>query len=80
MINGEKTTVGKRGEILAKKSLCNAADIHPGDTIFIEATPGQLLIRKVPKISDILQRPPIARVTAQKLEKELDEESRRQEN
>ncbi len=79
MIQSEKTVVGKRGEILAKKSLRDAAGIRPGDDIFIEATSGQFFIRKIPTISEILQRPPIARVTAQQLEKELDEEDRKQE-
>ncbi len=79
MIQSEKTIVGKRGEILAKKNLRDAAGIRPGDEVLIEATSGQFLIRKIPTIAEILQRPPIARVTAQQLEKELDEESRLQE-
>ncbi len=75
----DETVVGKRGEILMKKNVRSTAGIQPGDKIYIEASDGQILIRKVYSIDEIFSRPPIATGTPESIEKELDEEGQRQE-
>ena len=73
------TTVGKRGEILPKKTLRQAAGLQPGDTVQLEAREGQITIRKVHSPAEILARKPVTRSTPRDLEAELDEEGRHQE-
>lgn len=70
------TTVGIHGEILLNKVLRLAAGIQPGDTVQLEARKGQLIVRKVFSISEILARKPAAKISPDNLERELEEEGR----
>lgn len=72
----DKTTIGTRGEILPSKSLRQVAGFKPGDHVFLEAREGQIIVRKVFFPAEIMARPPIGRVTADELERELDEEEK----
>ncbi len=75
----EETTVGKKGEILPKKRFRKISTIKPGDKVLIEATYGEYNIRKVFSIDEIFEMPIISKQSAQSVEKELEEESRLQE-
>ncbi len=75
----EETTVGKKGEILPKKRFRMISTIKPGDKVLIEATYGELNIRKVFSIDEIFEMPIISKQSAQSVEKELEEEGKLQE-
>lgn len=78
MTNQDRVKVGKKGEILPKKSLREVAGIHPGDQVLIEAHPGQIVIKKIYTIDELLAMPVIAEVTADEIEKELEKEGKKQ--
>lgn len=78
MTTQDKTIVGKKGEILAKKTLREISGIKPGDEILIEANPGQLLIKKIYSINELLEMPIISEETAEEIEKQIEEESKKQ--
>ncbi len=75
----DKTTVGKKGEILPKKSLRDFAGIHPGDQVLIEAHEGELIIKKVYSIDEILKMPPISKGTPESIEADIEIERKLQE-
>lgn len=79
MVEQEKSIVGKKGEILPKKPLRETSGIHPGDEVIIEAHPGELIIKKVYSINELLNMPIIAEGTAEEIEKEIEEEGKEQE-
>ncbi|HMF33187.1 MAG TPA: AbrB/MazE/SpoVT family DNA-binding domain-containing protein [Candidatus Lokiarchaeia archaeon] len=79
MIPSGEAIVGNRGEILAKKKLRQLLGIQPGDKLFIETSDKKMIIRKIPTIDEIFDRPPIASGTPDEIEKELEEEGARQE-
>ena len=70
----DKTTVGKKGEILPKKLLRDMAGINPGDEVLIEAFKGELIIKKIYSIDEALSRPDIDSGTPTSIEKDLEEE------
>jgi bifunctional DNA-binding transcriptional regulator/antitoxin component of YhaV-PrlF toxin-antitoxin module len=74
----DKTIVGKKGEILAKKTLREISGIKPGDEIIIEAHLGQLLIKKIYSIDELLEMPIISVETSEEIAKEIEEESKKQ--
>lgn len=76
----DKITVGKKGEILPKKPLREEAGINPGDQVFIEAHPGELIIRKIYSVEEALAMPKISKGTPESIEKEIQEEIKRQED
>jgi hypothetical protein len=46
MTTQDKSIVGKKGEILSKKSLREISSIKAGDEVLIEAYPGKLIVKK----------------------------------
>lgn len=78
MTTQDKTIVGKKGEILAKKTLREISGIKPGDEIIIEAHLGQLLIKKIYSIDELLEMPIISVETSEEIAKEIEEESKKQ--
>ncbi|MHA1652135.1 MAG: AbrB/MazE/SpoVT family DNA-binding domain-containing protein [Candidatus Helarchaeota archaeon] len=70
----EKVIVGKKGEILPKKPLRDIAGIKPGDEVYIEAHPGELIIKKIYSVEEALAMPTIARGTPESIEKDIEEE------
>ena len=75
----EEITVGKRGEILPKKSLREISGIHPGDKVLVEARANRIIINKIPSIEDVFDMPIIARATPEQVEAEMDAEGRKHE-
>jgi len=75
----DKTVVGKKGEILPKKLLRDASGIKPGDEIFIEAHPGELIIKKIYSVDEALAMPIIAAGTPNNIERDIEKEKEIQE-
>jgi bifunctional DNA-binding transcriptional regulator/antitoxin component of YhaV-PrlF toxin-antitoxin module len=73
----EEIIVGKKGEILPKKPLRELANIAPGDHVLVEAEPGQLVIKRIFSIKELLNLPRIASQPAAAIEAELDAEAKR---
>lgn len=71
--------MGTKGEILPKKQLRQLSGIHPGDRILIEARKGEIFIRKILSIKEVFELPEISSGTPEEIEKELEEEGRKQE-
>ena len=75
----DNTRVGKKGEILPKKTLREFSGIKPGDNVLIVAQPGQLIINKIFSIEELLEMPIISQGTAESVEKDIEEEVKIQE-
>ena len=56
------------------------AGINPGDEVFIEAHPGEFIIRKIYSVEEALSMPKISKGTPESLEKDIQEEIKRQED
>lgn len=78
MTTQDKSIVGKKGEILPKKFLRVISGISPGDKILIEAYPGELIVKKIFSVEELLEMQIIAEGTANGIEKEIEEESKKQ--
>jgi len=78
MTTQDKTIVGKKGEILPKKFLREVSGIKPGDEVLIEAHEGQILIKKIYSVDELLEMQIIAEGTAEEIEKEIEEEAKKQ--
>lgn len=78
MIIEDKVKVGKKGEILPKKSLRELSGINPGDDVLIEAHPGELIIKKIYTMEELLDMPIISEGTAESVEKDIEEEVKKQ--
>lgn len=74
----DETKIGAHGEILPKKQLRDALGFHPGDRVWLEVRGNELRVRKVLSIEEIFHQPPLARVTPEEVERELEEEGRLQ--
>ena len=48
--------VGKKGELILKKKEREIANIKPGDKVLIIGMLGEIIIRKVPDIEQLLKR------------------------
>lgn len=79
MSNDDISIMGTKGEILPKKQLRQLSGIHPGDRILIEARKGEIFIRKILSIKEVFELPEISSGTPEEIEKELEEEGRKQE-
>ncbi|MHA1607368.1 MAG: AbrB/MazE/SpoVT family DNA-binding domain-containing protein [Candidatus Freyarchaeota archaeon] len=55
--------VGKRGEVVLKKAEREAAGIKAGDTVVIFGRPGEVIIRKIPSLEDVLSAPPKVKIS-----------------
>ncbi|MFX0100093.1 MAG: AbrB/MazE/SpoVT family DNA-binding domain-containing protein [Candidatus Hodarchaeota archaeon] len=75
----DKTEVGKKGEILPKKPLREISGIKPGDSVMIEANPGELIIRKIFSVKEAMSMPVISKGSPEDIEKELEREGKIQE-
>jgi len=71
----EEIIIGKRGEIIPKKSLRKFSGLNPGDRVVVKATPNGLQIQKILSIDEIFNLPKITHGTPAELEQEIDEES-----
>jgi bifunctional DNA-binding transcriptional regulator/antitoxin component of YhaV-PrlF toxin-antitoxin module len=71
--------IGTKGEILPKKSLREKMGINPGDKVYIEVSPGKMIIRKIFTVEELFNRPIIAHVTPEQFDLEMAEESAAQE-
>lgn len=74
MENTDISKMGKKGEILPKRALREIADIKPGDKILIEASPGELRIRKILTVDEIFELEKISRDTPEDMDKQVEEE------
>ena len=79
MTTQDKSIVGKKGEILPKKHLRIISGISPGDEILIEAYPGEIIVKKIYSVKELLEMPIIAERTVDGIEIEIEEESKKQE-
>ncbi|MHA1360909.1 MAG: AbrB/MazE/SpoVT family DNA-binding domain-containing protein [Candidatus Helarchaeota archaeon] len=79
MILRDKVTIGKKGEILPKKSLRDAAGIGPGDEVLIEAQEGEFIIKKIYSVEEALAMPTIAKGTPESIERDISKERELQE-
>jgi bifunctional DNA-binding transcriptional regulator/antitoxin component of YhaV-PrlF toxin-antitoxin module len=59
----EESTVGKKGEILPKKGIREYLNLNPGDHVIIEATPTEMVIKKIYSIEELLKMPRIGKGT-----------------
>lgn len=66
--------MGKKGEILPKRVLREIANIKPGDKIMIEASPGELRIRKILTVDEIFELEKISRDTPEDMDRQVEEE------
>ncbi len=79
MTTKQETKIGKKGEILPKKGIRDAAGLKPGDKVLIQAFEGEIIVKKIYSIDEALDMPVIAKGTPESLEKELEEEGKLQE-
>ncbi|MHA2271981.1 MAG: AbrB/MazE/SpoVT family DNA-binding domain-containing protein [Candidatus Hodarchaeales archaeon] len=80
MSDTEKAIVGKKGEIYTRKRLRDLAGIEPGDEILIEASPGELRIRKILSLQELLELPKISSGTVEEIERDIEETFKGQES
>lgn len=74
MKNTDTSKMGKKGEILPKRVLREIANIKPGDKIMIEASPGELRIRKILTVDEIFELEKISRDVPEDMDKQIEEE------
>mgnify|MGYP000041111728 CR=1 FL=1 len=61
--------VGKKGEVVLKKPERDIAGIKPGDKVIIIGRPGEIIIRKIPSLEELLRKPPKIKLTIEELKK-----------
>ncbi len=61
------TKVGKRGEVVLRKAEREAAGIKPGDAVVIIGRPGEVIVRKIPSLEEILATPPKVKISLEEL-------------
>ena len=74
----DETKMGDKGEILFKKKIRETTGIYPGDHILVTAQRGEILIKKVYSVEELLEMPIIDTGTAQKHEQDIEAEVDRQ--
>ena len=74
MITEEVAQVGKKGEILPKKKLREAAGIFAGDRVLIKASTNEFVIKKVLTVEEALNLEQIDSATPLELKKQIKEE------
>ncbi|NVM30249.1 MAG: AbrB/MazE/SpoVT family DNA-binding domain-containing protein [Candidatus Helarchaeota archaeon] len=79
MTSNQETKIGKKGEILPKKGIRDAAGLKPGDKVLIQAHEGEIIVKKIYSIDEVFEMPVIATGTPEGIEKELEEEGKLQE-
>jgi bifunctional DNA-binding transcriptional regulator/antitoxin component of YhaV-PrlF toxin-antitoxin module len=78
MNSSDLSKVGKKGEILPKKELRSVTGLKPGDQILLEAKKGELIIRKVYSVKELLAMPVITKDSADLIEEDIFQEEQRQ--
>ncbi len=76
MTKNDYTTVGQNGEILPKARLRRIAGIKPGDKVIIQASFGELIIRKILTIEESLALPKFAKYSSEGAEAAINAESK----
>jgi len=67
-------TVGSKGEIYPPKKAREMLGLKPGDRILLTVRKGaELSIRRIPKLEELLERPPMVSKEYEELERELEE-------
>ena len=61
--------VGKKGEIVLKKPEREIAKIKPGDEVLIVGYPRGIMIKKLPTLRELLEKPPKVVLTLDELKK-----------
>jgi bifunctional DNA-binding transcriptional regulator/antitoxin component of YhaV-PrlF toxin-antitoxin module len=79
MVMIDEAIVGKKGEILPKKSLREMMGLMPGDKVYIEAYEDKMILRKVYSIDEIYDLPYIDHGTPEQIEEDIDNEATIQE-
>ncbi len=78
MMLTDESKVGSHGEILPRKQLRDALNLHPGDSVWIEVRGNELRVRKILSIEEIFKQTPVAYVSPEEVERELEEEGQKQ--
>jgi len=65
--------VGEKGEIYVEKKTRELSGLQQGDDLIVFASEKELVIRKIPKLRDILKKKPLAVISAKEME-EISEE------
>ncbi len=67
-----ESRVGSKGEIYPPKEIREISQLKPGDRIEIEASPGELIIRKIPNPAELLDMPIIVSKSPREIEEDLE--------
>ena len=59
----DESIVGKKGEIIPKKSIREIMNLKPGDNVIIEANPTEMVIKKILSVEELLNLPRIGKGT-----------------
>ena len=62
--------IGKKGEVVIKKREREVAGLKPGDTVLMIARPGEVVIKKIYSLEELLKRPPVASAPVKEFLKE----------
>ena len=65
-----KAVVGSKGEIVIRKSERKASGIRSGDEVILIGAPGEVLIKKVPSVAELLGKPKVAVVKVEEFHRE----------
>lgn len=69
--------VGKKGEIYIEKKARESLSLKPGDELVVYARKNELIIRKAPKLEDILKKKPLAIINAREIEEISEKEQKK---
>lgn len=69
--------VGKKGEIYVEKRARELVNLRPGDDLVVLVRGDELVIRRVPRLEDILRKRALAVISAEEVERISEEEQGR---
>lgn len=69
--------VGKKGEIYIEKRIRELAGLRPGDDLVVFVRDHELVVRRIPRLSDILGKKALAVIDVEEIERISEEEQRR---
>ena len=61
--------VGKKGEIVLRKSIREKVDIKPGEYVLLTLKDGAIVIRKIGSAKELLEMPKLVKLSKEELEK-----------
>lgn len=61
--------VGKKGELVLKKSVREKAGIHPGDYVIMTSKKNEIIIKKIESIEDFFKMPKLIKISKGELTK-----------